>query len=339
MAKYTSDLQEILELEIKVEEYLPKGLQEFAQYKTISNALNHTLKRLSRNLQTISKNQDFKTMDITMIEMYEYIFGITPNPSIEDLDFRRSRLINRNSMKPPFTESFLRKKLDEIIGGGRYLLTVNGGDNPRNELVWNYKLGTTFKLGMSPFGSNYDDNYTIVLESGVENQNVYAEVSAMINLIKPANMVFINKPLITDIIEFGEEVFISDNQWNYKLGTSFVLGAKPFKSSYNDRLLKRKEVESMTEQMLIDDAWSRVGNIKSVRINNSLIIPTGDITRSVEGTTGKISYSVSVSDVALINKIELFNGSNALLSTINLPIPVVDSINLVHRFVSKDIAK
>lgn len=99
--------------------------------------------------------------------------------------------------KPPFTLGFLYQKLDEIIGKGLWSVTV---DYP---------------------------NYTLYIESSSESQQYFTEVLYTINKIKPAHIVFINKPLTITELTVDETVELTDLQWNYILG-SWKLGEKPF---------------------------------------------------------------------------------------------------------------
>lgn len=65
------------------------------------------------------------TADITGIERYERILKIIPSPSTEDLEFRRGRVINRLALGPPFTEIFLRQRLESIFGKENVQLVVD----------------------------------------------------------------------------------------------------------------------------------------------------------------------------------------------------------------------
>lgn len=54
------------------------------------------------------------------ISKYEKIFNITPDVYLEDIEFRRARIMNRLVSKIPFTERFLQSQLDKIIGVGNW---------------------------------------------------------------------------------------------------------------------------------------------------------------------------------------------------------------------------
>ena len=101
----------------------------------------------------------YQTMDERAVGMWEQVFRIVPNPQVESLAFRRTRVLNRISTRPPYTLGFLYQKLDELIGPGEWKVTV---DYP---------------------------NYTLYIESAAQNQNYATELAFTINRIKPAHIV------------------------------------------------------------------------------------------------------------------------------------------------------
>lgn len=76
------------------------------------------------NLDQIFANLFVQTCDAATIALYEQLFGITPQPG-DTLEARRNRILNRLSMVVPFTERYLRARLDEMYGAGNYMLTVD----------------------------------------------------------------------------------------------------------------------------------------------------------------------------------------------------------------------
>lgn len=71
-------------------------------------------------LKRLRRNQYILTADEMGIEALEHEFKIIPNPVIENLDFRRQRLIGRNTTKPPFTYEYLLERLDALCGAEHY---------------------------------------------------------------------------------------------------------------------------------------------------------------------------------------------------------------------------
>lgn len=61
------------------------------------------------------------------IAIWEREIGIRSEPALESLDFRRKRLINRYTTKPPFTIRWLEQQLVALLGDG-FLKTERDDD-------------------------------------------------------------------------------------------------------------------------------------------------------------------------------------------------------------------
>ena len=82
---------------------LPPWYREVAEYQQICNAEAQQLQTAALMTQGIAGNFYFQTMNLAGVQMWEQIFNITPNPATETLAFRRARVLNRISMRPPYT--------------------------------------------------------------------------------------------------------------------------------------------------------------------------------------------------------------------------------------------
>ena len=76
------------------------------------------------NMNQLLDNLFVQTCDAATIALYEQLFGIVPQPG-DTLEARRNRIMNRLSMVVPFTERYLRARLDEMYGAGNYTLTID----------------------------------------------------------------------------------------------------------------------------------------------------------------------------------------------------------------------
>ena len=104
---------------------LPPWYREVFDYQAINGALEPLLEDAQGFLEQILLNFFPQTMDVGVVELWENALHIVPDPSYEDLDFRRARIINRISTKPPDTLAFLYQKLDELIGPGLWSVDVD----------------------------------------------------------------------------------------------------------------------------------------------------------------------------------------------------------------------
>ena len=99
--------------------YVPTWFRDILEYQALCQSETEQFTALQNAIQAIANNFFFQTMDAQSIAQWEKVFSIIPNPQTETLDFRRARIINRISTRPPFTLGFLYQKLDQIIGPGQ----------------------------------------------------------------------------------------------------------------------------------------------------------------------------------------------------------------------------
>lgn len=294
-------------MSVDIGKYFPQIYQEIPEIQEIISTENADLTNAENELRACINNQFIMTADERTISYLEKKFNIIANPSIETLDFRRLRLINRVSTQPPFTTIFLRQKLDGIIGEGEYNLTI---DYP---------------------------NYTIFIESVAKNQVYSHEILVTLNMIKPANMAYVNVPTILTPILVNESISKANLQWNYKLGTTWILGKLPFLSYTNEEVIKLASIPSV-QQYLLNKVSEYIDNsIASVTINDELTIPVDDFT-SIETTEdGKLIFSYEVtpeSGITVINTVSVNNldenGETQHLLYSNIYVPVSETVIMKH---------
>jgi len=122
---------------------------------------------------------------------------IQADPLTESLTFRRRRLINRYSTKPPFTIRYLQQRLDQLIGPGLTIVSVDV------------------------------QQFILYVTTNIQNATVFREVQHTIQTIKPANLIYQQETSTASTIGLEEHISKQDIAWNYKLG-SWQLGAGPF---------------------------------------------------------------------------------------------------------------
>lgn len=101
-----------------------------------------------------------KTATESGISRWENVLGIVPNPSIEALEFRRERILNRLISGIPYTERALHIIMDNIMGAGN----------------WSYTL-------------DYN-NYILVINSLRHGKNWVSEMDLILDKIIPANILY-----------------------------------------------------------------------------------------------------------------------------------------------------
>lgn len=284
---------------VDIKPYFPKlydGILEIDNLVDLENKLFH---ELDGELNRILLNQFIVSCDITTIKLYEDMFKIISNIN-EDVEFRRQRILNRLSMNSAFSLRFLKQKLNEIIGEGNYTIKID----------------------------NF--NYILYVESQVINQKWFHEVYVTINKIKPANIVFVNKPLINENIIVNEELSYSVREYNYRLGTKWRLGRGAFKSINEKGVIKVPEGKSIQDNLINDIKSFTVDKVSYVKINNTLVI-NEFMNKTIQNNNVVIEYAVKKSEGLIdINKVDLYDSENKLLTSISLYIPVIDDLELKH---------
>lgn len=286
-------------LNYNIIDYLPDWFKDIVELQAICATEKQQFELLAEAINAVADNFFFQTMDEGAISLWEQLFNIYPNPQTESLDFRRKRLINRISTRPPFTLAFLYQKLDELIGNGRYTVRI---DYP---------------------------NYTLYIEASADNQQWANEVAYTIGKIKPAHIVYVNMPLTVSGMTIDESIELSKKIWNYKLG-NWGLGINPFASIQSQGMIVMPEEYTVQQGLLNDTAADIANNIVSkARINGSVVIDS--LVKNASDNTAIIQYSVTAEQAATVTQIELLDSSNNVLTSSPVYIPVTDTIMLKHN--------
>lgn len=287
------------EVNSNIIDYLPYWFRDILEYQKICQTESEQLSALADEMHAVADNFFFQTMDESAVNMWEQVLGIVPNPQTEDLDFRRFRVLNRLTTKPPFTLGFLYQKLDELIGPGLWTVTV---DYP---------------------------NYTLYIESSSKNQNYFTEVAYTINKIKPAHIVFVNKPLTITGITVDESVELTDLQWNYILDGTWLLGEKPFVTRNVLEVITTPAQDTVQTALLNATAESVINTVASARVNGTVAIST--LTKETDGNTAVIQYTVTEAQAATVTQLELLDSSGNVLTTSTVYVPIDGEAVFTHK--------
>lgn len=288
----------------KVAEYTPHIYKGFKEYETIIRVSDELLDDLEHVIDDLKSNQFISSSTEEGVAEYESMLKITANPATETLEFRRARLVNRLSTMPPFTIRFLRNKLAEILGAGKFIVYVDYA------------------------------NYTLYVESSAENQVWFDEIMITMTNIKPANMIFINKPLISAILGLTEEITYGTRKMNYALGY-WALGQRPFASFESGGAIKLRNVSSLKSALFQSVAEFTANDIASVLINGTLAI-SEFTNKQATGDECIIEYSVAEGSVENITSIKLLNSNGETLSESTVYVPVLADVLLKHTIKVKE---
>lgn len=284
----------------KLESLLPYYYNEFYEFNVLMSAEETLFDAVADVTQEAIDNQYVLTSNIHGIEVHESSLSIVADPITESLEFRRDRIMNRLSMTPPFTMRFLKKKLNEIIGKGK----------------WTARLDPA--------------KYTLYIESAATTQEWLHEIMITMTKIKPANIVFMNTPLLSADVTACEKIEKLRINYNYRLGTIWNLGQKPFAEYENLGVIKMPEAPSIKAALLNNVAEFTAMDVKKVRLNGTYLIDEFTVKRA-DQENSIISYLVSPSvGISDISKIELLDLNSKILTSTDLFMPLIDDVTIKH---------
>lgn len=286
-----------IELDTSLLSLLPPWYREVLDYQQICLTEQQQFEALAEEIVGVADNFFFQTMDKRAVGMWEQVFRIVPNPQVESLAFRRTRVLNRISTRPPYTLGFLYQKLDELIGPGEWKVTV---DYP---------------------------NYTLYIESAAQNQNYATELAFTINRIKPAHIVWVNAPFVRTGLLLSETILSAQRIYNYRLG-AWELGRLPFATDGPEGVIKMPETPSIQQALLAGVANFVSGDVASARVNGTVAI-TG-LTKTVEGSELTVTYTIMPSQATEITALELLDAEGNILTSSTVYIPVTTNVVLKH---------
>jgi len=182
----------------RILQYLPDFYREIRDFTEIGRTESAELDDLETAIQRAFDDQFVMTASADAVKRRERMLGIQADPATESLEFRRKRLVNRYSMKPPFTLRYLQEHLDALVGPGMTIVSVDV------------------------------QNFILYVTTNIENASVFREVIHTIETVKPANMVYQQNTSLQSTIGLEEHIAKRDITWNYTLDGNWKLGEKPF---------------------------------------------------------------------------------------------------------------
>lgn len=300
-----------LELDYKPCEHLPPWYREVLDYQQMCQTEEQQFALLAEEINRVADNFFLQTMDLGTVQLWENVFHITANPSTESLQFRRERIINRISMRPPYTLGFLYQMLDRLIGEGQWTVEV---DYP---------------------------NYALYIEAGAEGQSYWQELTYTVNHIKPAHITYISRPLLRTGMLLNERIESVRYEWNYHMDGTWALGAEPFADEIGLEVLKTPNIQSIQPELINDVANFASGDVAYARLNGSVLV--GTLTKTVTPSAAPggaaaltVTYNVTPAMTDAITSVELMDSSGNALTRMSVYVPVTETVNLRHTILVQE---
>ncbi|MDU1966853.1 MAG: putative phage tail protein [Clostridium perfringens] len=284
---------------IDIKPYFPSLYNNILEIDNLVKVENDLFENLNSEFDKAIRNEYVVTADKETIKRYETLLRITDGDD-KELSFRRQRILNRLAMNMPFTIKALKQKLDELIGKGNYNVFVD------------------------------PDRFTLYVESKILNQVWFNETYITIHKMKPANIIFVNKPFIDEKILANEEITLAQREYNYRLGSTWRLGTLPFKSLHQKGAIKLKENNSIQDYFINELKNFALNKIGYVKLNNTKVI-NEFITKNIIDGKLTLEYAVLKSfGLTEITKVDVYTPDNNLLTSINLYVPIIEDLELKH---------
>ena len=248
---------------------------------------------VANEIQVAFNRTSVKNADDIGLKIYESVLNINAKAD-ETLSYRKDRVIYKLSTMPPFSYNFLRTQLDKIFGSENYTCEVNFAE------------------------------YELVIKAVASDANYFLELSKIIRWIKPANMLYIYQPLITQGMLVNETVYADIAQWAYNLG-DWKLGQYPFIKSELE-VYKMPATLSITQALLNKNAEAALAQIAKAVLNGTIeVLATSFVLAEASNGVVAIEFMVPDTNGAPVTSCEIKTADGTVLSSSEFNVPAGES--------------
>lgn len=188
--------------------YLPELYHDIIDFVELTDTEEAEFISTEQAIQQLFDNQFVMSSNERAVRRRERMLGIQADPTKETLDFRKKRIVNRYSTKPPFTLRYLQERLDFLVGAGRAIISVD------------------------------PQAFILKVTAGIEDAALFKEVEHTIKSIKPANMVYQQETALEDRIVLQEHISLRRLTRMTRLSTTWRLGVTPFAEASEEVIVK-----------------------------------------------------------------------------------------------------
>lgn len=273
---------------MQLKKYVPSIYNGVYEMSKLCDIEQVEVDKLEDEFQLAFDRQFVKNADEQGVAQYETLLDISP--AIGDtLAHRKEIIILTLSSSVAFTFTYLTQQLDKIMGTG------------------NYKCWVDFNA------------YTLYIQGLTLDINWYFALSTLIHRVKPANIVYVYQPLLSQRILANETILSSKSVWEYKLG-QWRLGEFAFYEAEDLEVYKLAATSSITAKMLNLSATAAMNMVDHVVLNGDITINTFTV-KSVTTDTLSLEFIVPVTEDPYLTSCVIYNASNEALSSSEFVIP------------------
>lgn len=308
----------------KLQNYLPPILRGNRELGAITQAEQPEIEQAWQAADIALCNQFISTATQYGLDRWEKMLGIAPLKT-DTLDFRRDRVRNRINLQMPFTLEWLNDRLDALLGEGQWTVEMDYA------------------------------NYTLYIESEIQNQPYVQEVAVTLHKVKPCNIVYINRPVMPDGLLINESIRLSYLEHNYLLGSwrlglrpfawegginyhyalgGWALGAKPFAHEDEKGVVKLASQPSIQPALAEDVTGFIRDHVTAARINGTILVR--ELTKAAYGHQLIVTYAVHDTQADTVTRVELLDGQGDPLAAATVLVPVEGSVVFKHTISTKE---
>ena len=181
-----------------VKEYWPEYYESILEFLELSGTEDAELGDLEQSINRLFDDQFVLTAGYEAVKRREKMLGIQADSATETLDFRRKRIINRYSTKPPFTLRYLQERLDFLVGKDKAVTSVDA------------------------------QNFILFVRTAIEDALLFKEVERTVKTIKPANLVYNQLTALGGEIAMEEHIKRRELERKPRFSTTWRLGTTPY---------------------------------------------------------------------------------------------------------------
>ncbi len=179
-------------------QYEPEYYHIVREFIALLDTEEIELDELERSRLKLLADQFVMTSSEQALRRREQQLQIQADSSTETLDFRRRRIVNRYTTKPPFTIRYLQQKLDQLLGEGRATAQVD------------------------------IQQFLLTITANLTDAAIFKEVNHTVQTIKPANLKYVQQTSLQDSITLEETAYRYTSERATRLSTGWKLGSTPF---------------------------------------------------------------------------------------------------------------
>lgn len=187
---------------------LPEFYHDILDFIELTETQESEVISVEQAINQLFDNQFVMSSNERAVRRRERMLGIQADPTRETLDFRKKRLVNRYSTKPPFTMRYLQERLDFLVGQGRAITSVD------------------------------PQSFVLRVTAGIEDAALFKEVEHTVKSIKPANVLYQQETALGDTLVFSERISMRTLTRETRLSTLWRLGRTPFAVGSEEVIVK-----------------------------------------------------------------------------------------------------